>query len=147
MLRFGARHDSGVLYHQDAPGEVWVDSIADVVPTLVSTGDFAPADMQYRMHRQHLWDPESGLYGERFDVDNEAWVRPERTARGNARVAEAMARALRIGGEGTPSEMRGRWQRQTSALIAACSTLDLDAESVELLSRAGAIGAEDGWFG
>ena len=30
-----------------------------------------------------------------------------------------MAEALRLGGDGTPAEMRGRWQRETLALIEA----------------------------
>lgn len=147
LLRFGPRHDSGVVYQADAEGEVWASAIAEMVPFLASTSDFAPADMQYRMYRQHLWDPASGLYGQRFNVDDERWVIEAPSATDNASIAEGMARALRVGGEGTPTEMRGRWQRQTSELIVACAVLDLDAESAELLSRAAAIGAEDGWFG
>ncbi|MCR6713495.1 MAG: hypothetical protein NVV57_12790 [Demequina sp.] len=119
LLRWAPRHDSGVLYYPGHEGEVWADAIAEVVPFLVSTSDFAPADMQYRMHREHLWDPESGLYGEAFDVDTGTWVRKEPTASGNAKVARGMAEALRLGGDGTPAEMRGRWQRETLALIEA----------------------------
>jgi unsaturated rhamnogalacturonyl hydrolase len=108
-----------VLYYPGHEGEVWVDSIAEVVPYLVSTGDFAPADMQYRMHREHLWNPQTGLYGEAFDVDKAMWVREAPTASGNAGVAKAMAEALRLGGDGTPAEMRGRWERELLALVEA----------------------------
>jgi len=147
LLRDAPRADSGVLYHPEAAAsEVWVQSIVEVVPFLVSTRDFAPADMQYRMLRSHLWDPESGLYGERYDVDKETWVIATPSATSNVAVAEAMARALREGGDLTPAEMRGRWQRETRELVAACSSLDLDSVSTALLARAVTLGTEDGWL-
>jgi unsaturated rhamnogalacturonyl hydrolase len=121
LLRFSPRHDSGVVYHlADAP-EVWADSIYMVVPFLAVTRDFAPADMQYRMHREHLWHETTGLYGHRFDVATGSWVRSAPWASGNGWVAAGIARALNIGGENTPAEMRGRWQRETRALIDACT--------------------------
>ena len=145
-LRWAPRHDSGVLYHPDTAGEVWAKTIVDVVPFLASTGDFAPADMQYRMHRSALWSTATGLYGEAFDVDHGVWVREAPTAFTNSAVAAAMAEALRVGGDDTPAEMRGRWQRETRALIDAMRALDLDAESAELVAAAVLIATEDGWF-
>lgn len=121
LLRHSPRHDSGVVYHLGDVPEVWVDSIYMVVPFLVSTRDFAPADMQYRMHREHLWHPESGLYGHRYDVEKGNWVRAAAWASGNGWAAAGIARALHLGGNGTPAEMRGRWQRDTAALIEACA--------------------------
>ena len=146
LLRWGPRHDSGVLYARDHPGEVWASTIAEVVPFLVSTSDFAPADMQYRMHREHLWDPYTGLYGEAFNVDSGTWVREVPTASGNALVALAMAHALREGGTGIPAEMRGRWQRETRALIAAIAEQAPESEPAHMLSRAQELGREDGWL-
>jgi len=128
LLRWAPRHDSGVLYYAGHEGEVWVDGIQQFVPFLVSTGDFAPADMQYRMHRQHLWNPSTGLYGEAYNVDNGTWVREPPTASGNAKAAVGIAEALRIGGNGIPTEMRARWQRETRALIAAMRVAGFDAD-------------------
>lgn len=146
LLRWAPRHDSGVLYHEGHDGEVRVDGIAAVVPFLVSTSDFAPADMQYRMHREHLWNPQTGLYGEAFDVDEGTWVREAPTARGNAMVALGMARALHLGGDGTPAEMRARWQRDTRALIGAIATLELDADAARALADAVTLGTQDRWL-
>ncbi|MGC4173779.1 hypothetical protein [Demequina sp.] len=146
MLRWGPRHDSGVLYYPGHPGEVWVDAIGEVVPFLVSTGDFAPADMQYRMHREHLWDSQAGLYGEAYNVDSGTWVRQAPTASGNAKAALGIAQALREGGETTPAEMRGRWQRETRDLMEAMRDLALDAEAAALLTQALLIAREDGWL-
>ena len=134
-LRWAPRHDSGMLYYPDSVGEVWAQTIVDVVPFLVSTSDFAPADMQYRMHRSALWSAATGLYGEAFDVDHGVWVREAPTALTNAAVAAAMAEALRAGGDDTPAEMRDRWRRETSALIAACAPLKLDGPSEALLNE------------
>jgi len=145
LLRWGPRHDSGVLYHPASASEVWLDTLVEAVPFLVSTGDFAPADMQYRMHREHLWDPASGLYRERYDLANATWVREVPTASGNASVALAMAQALRVGGDGTPSEMRGRWQTQTRELIAAVAAMPATGEAADTLARAAEIAAADGW--
>lgn len=124
LLRYSPRHDSGVVYHLGDVPEVWVDSIYMVVPFLALTRDFAPADMQYRMHREHLWRQETGLYGHRFDVEANGWVRSAPWASGNGWAAAGLARALHVGGEHTPVEMRGRWQRETTALIDACSPLE-----------------------
>lgn len=146
LLRYGPRHDSGVLYQADAEGEVWASALAEIVPFLVTTGDFAPADMQYRMYRQHLCIPESGLYGQRYNVDAGQWVIEEVSASDNVSIAEGLAHALREGGTDTPTEMRGRWQRQTSELIAACASLDLDPGSAALLADATRIATEDGWL-
>ena len=145
LLRWAPRHDFGVLYQPGHPGEVWLENMCHVVPFLVSTGDFAPADMQYRMHREHLWDPHTGLYGDAYNVDTGTWVRQVPTASGNARIAAAMAQALHIGGDGTPAEMRGRWQRETRALFGAMAVLDVDDESAELLAQARELSVRDGW--
>ena len=121
LLRHSPRDDSGVVWHLRGLDEVWVDSIYMVVPALVVTGDFAPADMQYRMHREHLWNPETGLYGHRFNPVTGEAVRMLPWATGNGWAAAGIARALGIGGEGTPAEMRARWQLQTRELLDACS--------------------------
>lgn len=146
LLRWAPRHDSGVLYAPEHEGEVWVDTIHDAVPFLVSAGDFAPADMQYRMHREHLWDPTTGLYGEAFNVDAGTWVRQAATASGNAKAALGIALALRQGGDGTPPEMRGRWQRETRALIAAMTVLEPDDAAAAMLSEAIDLARDDGWL-
>jgi unsaturated rhamnogalacturonyl hydrolase len=148
LLRYGPRHDSGVVYAEGHEGEVWVTAFHDVVPFLVSTGDFAPADMQYRMHREHLWDSRAGLYRERFNVDTGEWVDSTVTALGNARAALGMARALSMGGDATPAEMRGRWQRETSALIEAVAALEFadDSEAAAALTEARQLGVADGWY-
>jgi len=143
LLRWAPRHDSGVLYFVGHEGELWVDGIAEYVPFLVSTGDFAPADMQYRMHREHLWTAETGLYGEAFNVDAGTWVRQAATASGNAKAALGIAEALRLGGDGTPAEMRARWQRQTRELLVACAAAGFANGD---LDRAAEMAAADGWL-
>ena len=135
-----------MLYYPAAVGQVWAQTIIEVMPFLVSTSDFAPADMQYRMHRSALWSEATGLYGEAFDVDHGVWVSEAPTGPTNAGVAAAMAEALRAGGDNTPAEMRGRWQRETRALIAACALLELDGPSQALLTEATDLGREDGWL-
>jgi unsaturated rhamnogalacturonyl hydrolase len=148
LLRWAPRHDSGVIYAPEHEGEVWVDAFHDVVPALVATADFAPADMQYRMHREHLWNRDPGLYGERFNVDMGTWIDPVPSALGNARAALGMARALAIGGDATPAEMRGRWQRETAALIAAMGTLEVEpgTQAGAALAEARQLGTAGGWL-
>lgn len=119
FLRFSPRDDSGVVWHLEGATEAWVDSIYMVVPMLVLTGDAAPADMQYRMHREHLWDKRTGLYRHRTNTVTGERVRDAFWASGNGWAAAGMARALRIGGEAVPSEMRGRWQGETRELLDA----------------------------
>jgi len=121
LLRYAPRNDDGVLLHADNPAQVWADSVYMIVPALAVCGDFAPADMQYRMHRQLLWHEQTGLYGHRFDVDSHTWVRPQAWACGNGWIAAGITRALHIGGENVPVEMRSRWQRQMRELIDVCS--------------------------
>jgi len=162
LLRHAPRAESGVLYHLEGRPEVWVDTVYMVVPFLAVTGDFAPADMQYRMHRQHLWNPETGLYGHRFDVEADAWVRDAPWASGNGWVAAGLARALHIGGDSVPPEMRGRWRAQARALIDACTpharadgrfhdVLDdpssfVDGTAGLMLAYAAHTGIVDGWL-
>ena len=67
FLRFSGRDDEGVVWHLAGQTQAWVDSIYMVVPMLVLTGDVAPADMQYRMHREHLRDEDAGPYRHRVD--------------------------------------------------------------------------------
>lgn len=119
LLRFSPRDDEGVVWHLEGVPEVWADSIYMVVPMLVSTGDVAPADMQYRMHRQHLWDERRGLYGHRTDTVTGERVRGAFWACGNGWAAAGMARALRIGGDRVPDEMRSRWRGNTRDLLEA----------------------------
>ncbi len=121
FLRWSPRDDEGVVWHLAGREEVWVDSIYMVVPLLTLTGDVAPADMQYRMHREHLWDESSGLYRHRVNTVSGEHVRAAFWASGNGWAAAGMARALRIGGDRLPPEMRGRWQAQTRALLDAVS--------------------------
>lgn len=163
LLRHAPRAHSGVLYHLGGVPEVWVDSVYMVVPFLVSTGDFAPADMQYRMHREHLWHADTGLYGHRFDVDAGAWVRADAWASGNGWVAAGLARALHLGGDATPMEMRVRWQRETRELLDAVAphtrpdgrfhdVLDDESTFVDgtaglMLAYASFTGVADGWLG
>jgi unsaturated rhamnogalacturonyl hydrolase len=119
FLRLSPRDDEGVVWHLAGETQVWVDSIYMVVPMLVLTGDVAPADMQYRMHREHLWDKGSGLYRHRVDTVSGEHVRGAFWASGNGWAAAGIARALHIGGDQVPSEMRGRWQSQTRDLLDA----------------------------
>lgn len=124
LLRWSPRDDEGVVWHLTGRSEVWVDSIYMVVPLLVLTGDVAPADMQYRMHREHLWNAETGLYSHRADTVARSRTRAEPWASGNGWAAAGIARALHIGGEGVPTEMRGRWQRDTRALLDAVTSFE-----------------------
>ncbi len=117
FLRYSPRDDSGVVWHVD--GEVWADSVFMVVPALALTHDFAPADLQYRMHREHLWNPDTGLYGHKHNTVTGVQVRPQPWASGNGWVAAGIARALHLGGEAVPAEMKSRWQRNTSDLLGA----------------------------
>lgn len=119
FLRWSPRDDEGVVWHLPASQEVWVDSIYMVVPLLTLTGDVAPADMQYRMHREHLWDEPTGLYRHRVNTVTGERVRGALWASGNGWAAAGIARALRVGGQRVPSEMRGRWQAQTRELLDA----------------------------
>jgi unsaturated rhamnogalacturonyl hydrolase len=162
LLRHAPRDDSGVLWHLRGLDEVWVDSVYMVVPSLVVTGDFAPADMQYRMHREHLWNPETGLYGHRFNVVTGEAVRMVPWGTGNGWVAAGLARALHLGGDGTPAEMRSRWQTQARELLDACAAwertdgrfhdvLDDPSSFVDgtvglMLGYAAFTGVADGWL-
>lgn len=162
LLRWSPRDDSGVLWHLRDLEEVWVDSVYMVVPALVVTGDFAPADMQYRMHREHLWDETTGLYGHRRNTITGEAVRMVPWATGNGWVAAGLARALRLGGDSTPAEMRGRWQAQTRELLDRCAefarpdgrfhdVLDdpqtfVDGTAGLMLAYAAFTGVADGWL-
>ena len=119
LLRYAPRADSGVLYHLAGLDEVWVDTVYMAVPALVATRDFAPADMQYRMHREQLLSSESGLWSNRRNVTTGQWSRQEPWGTGNGWVAAGLARALRLGGDGVPTEMRSRWQRDLGQLLDA----------------------------
>ena len=119
LLRFSPRADSGVLYHLAGLDEVWIDTVYMAVPALVATGDFAPADMQYRMHREQLLDTASGLWSNRRNVTTGQWSRQQPWGTGNGWVAAGLARALREGREGVPAEMRSRWQRDVAELLDA----------------------------
>jgi unsaturated rhamnogalacturonyl hydrolase len=162
LLRHSPRDDSGVLWHLRGLEEVWVDSVYMVVPALVVTKDFAPADMQYRMHREHLWNPETGLYGHRRNTATGEAVRMVPWATGNGWVAAGMARALRLGKEATPAEMRARWQAQSRELLDACAAWErpdgrfhdvlddpssfVDGTAGLMLAYASFTGIADGWL-
>lgn len=119
LLRYSPRDDEGVVWHLAGRSEVWVDSIYMVVPLLVLTGDIAPADMQYRMHREHLWNADTGLYSHRVNTVTGERVNGRPWASGNGWAAAGMARALRIGGQGLPTQMKARWQTDTRDLLDA----------------------------
>jgi len=119
LLRYGPRDDSGVLLHIAGSHEVWIDTLYMVLPALAVTGDFAPADMQYRMHREHLWNPATGLYAHRANPKTGAVLRDDAWGSGNGWAAAGVARALHIGGDTVPSEMRARWEAQTRELLDA----------------------------
>lgn len=163
LLRWSPRDDEGVVWHLAGRDEVWVDSIFMVVPLLTLTGDVAPADMQYRMHREHLWDETSGLYRHRVNTATGERVRGAFWASGNGWAAAGIARALHLGGEAVPAEMRGRWQRQTAELLDAVTRwqrpdglfhdeLDnpesfTDATAGLMFAYAALTGVADGWLG
>lgn len=162
LLRYSPRDDEGVVWHLAGADEVWVDSIFMVVPLLTLTGDVAPADMQYRMHREHLWDPAAGLYRHRVNTVTGEHVRGAFWATGNGWAAAGLARALRIGGDNVPAEMRGRWQRDTTALIDAVAAWETpegrfhdvlddagtftDGTAGLMLAYAAFAGVADGWL-
>lgn len=162
LLRHCPRADSGVLLHVEGLDEVWVDSVYMVVPALVATGDFAPADMQYRMHRQHLWNPETGLYGHIHNVVTDTPVRDVAWSSGNGWVAAGLARSVHCGGDALPQEMRNRWQRETQDLLTACAgfvrpdgrfhnvmndpTTFVDGTAGLMFAYAAFTGVADGWL-
>lgn len=119
LLRWSPRDDEGVVWHLDGRQEVWADSVYMVVPMLVVTGDVAPADMQYRMHREHLWNERTGLYRHRVNTVTGERIRDAPWASGNGWVAAGIARALHVGAQSVPGEMRGRWESDTRALLDA----------------------------
>lgn len=162
FLRWSPRDDEGVVWHLSGREEVWVDSIFMVVPLLTLTGDVAPADMQYRMHREHLWDEAAGMYRHRVNTVTGEQVRGAFWASGNGWAAAGIARALHLGGDGVPTEMRGRWQRNTQDLLDAVARFERadgrfhdvldDPESFTdgtaglMLAYAAFTGVADGWL-
>jgi unsaturated rhamnogalacturonyl hydrolase len=162
FLRWSPRDDEGVVWHLRGAQEVWVDSIYMVVPLLTLTGDVAPADMQYRMHREHLWDEATGLYRHRVNTVTGERVRCAFWASGNGWAAAGIARALSIGGDRVPPEMRRRWQAQTRELLHAVTpwateddrfhdVLDdpstfTDGTAGLMLAYAALTGVADGWL-
>ncbi|WP_062292008.1 glycoside hydrolase family 88 protein [Demequina phytophila] len=119
LLRHSPRDDWGVLHHLKGAEEVWADSVYMVVPALVASGDLAPADMQYRMHREQLWDASTGLYRHRFDMATRTCVRDAFWASGSGWVAAGLARALRLGV--AAETVRERWETEARALLDACT--------------------------
>ncbi|WP_062388921.1 glycoside hydrolase family 88 protein [Demequina iriomotensis] len=160
LLRYSPRDDWGVLHHLKGSAEVWADSVYMVVPALVASGDLAPADMQYRMHREQLWDAETGLYRHRFDMASRSFARDAFWASGNGWVAAGMARALHLGVDA--ETVRERWQAETRALLDACAAhetadgrfhdvLDDPATFTDgcaglMLAYAAFTGVADGWL-
>ncbi|MDN4473098.1 glycoside hydrolase family 88 protein [Demequina zhanjiangensis] len=119
LLRWSPRDDWGVLHHLRGSEEVWADSVYMVVPALVAAGDLPPADMQYRMHKEQLWNGGSGLWSHRLDMATGTLTRPEPWASGNGWVAAGLSRALHHGV--AAQEVRERWQRDLRALLDACA--------------------------
>ena len=117
FLRWGPRADSGVvLAGQEPDGPVHIDTLCLALPVLAMSGDFAPLDMQYRMHRELLWTEATGLWAE--SGRSAPGAVPSGSIEATQRVADAVARALMIGGDAVPSEMRGRWARQLAEMRA-----------------------------
>lgn len=126
LLRWGPRADSGVILagapDADGGGRVDVATLAVTLPVLALTRDFAPADMQYRMHRELLWSEATGTWAASAAVDaaGAAVATPVAVSEdATATVIEALHRALTIGGDAVPAEMRDRWTRQLSELVEA----------------------------
>lgn len=160
LLRHAPRDDWGVLHHLKGSAEVWADSVYMVVPALVASGDLAPADMQYRMHREQLWNPSTGLYAHRYDMATGTLTRAEPWASGNGWIAAGLSRALHLGVEA--ESVRVRWESETRALLDAVArheradgrfhdVLD-DAESFVdgaaglMFAYAAFTGVADGWL-
>ncbi len=162
LLRHAPRDDSGVLLHIAGAHEVWIDTLYMVIPALATTGDFAPADMQYRMHREHLWNRATGLYSHRANPATGVVLRADAWGSGNGWTAAGLARALRIGGDKVPSEMRARWQFQTRDLLDAVARWETsdgrfhdvlddprtftDGTAGLMLAYAAFTGVADGWL-
>ncbi|WP_062307138.1 glycoside hydrolase family 88 protein [Demequina subtropica] len=160
LLRFSPRDDWGVLHHLKGSTEVWADSVYMVVPALVAAGDLAPADMQYRMHREQLWDEPTGLYRHRFDMASRRFTRDAFWASGNGWIAAGLARALHLGVEA--ETVRSRWQAETRALLDACARFEradgrfhdvlddassfVDGAASLMLAYAAFTGVADGWL-
>ncbi|WP_084072925.1 hypothetical protein [Demequina sp. NBRC 110052] len=126
LLRWGPRADSGVILagEPDADGNGRVDAatLAVALPVLAMTRDFAPADMQYRMHRELLWDESSQAWAASAPVDARgvaASAHRPASAAATRVVIDALRTALAIGGDAVPEEMRGRWARQLDELVEA----------------------------
>lgn len=118
FLRWGPRADSGVILAGPEPdGPVHIDTLCLALPVLAMSGDFAPLDMQYRMHRELLWTEATGLWAETGPC--EPGHVPPGQPDATHKVLDALARALMIGGDAIPAEMRGRWARQLVELRAA----------------------------
>ena len=117
FLRWGPRADSGIVLAGSEPdGPVHIDTLCLALPVLALSGDFAPLDMQYRMHRELLWNESTGLWA--ASAPSEPGEVPAGDVESTRRVADALARALMIGGDAVPAEMRGRWARQLADLRA-----------------------------
>ncbi|WNM23222.1 hypothetical protein RN607_07785 [Demequina capsici] len=128
LLRWGPRADSGVILAagpaDDEAASVDVATLAVALPVMALTGDFAPADMQYRMHRELLWDEATGMWAASCSVDEHGagiGSRPPVTQDATAMVVETLDKALRLGGDAVPAEMRGRWAQQLAELRDALS--------------------------
>ncbi|WP_062377564.1 glycoside hydrolase family 88 protein [Demequina pelophila] len=160
LLRYAPRDDSGVLHHRLDSEEVWADSVYMIVPALVACGDIAPADMQYRMHREHLWDPATGVYRHRRDLATGELTRGARWAGASGWVAAGLARSLRLGV--AAEQMRERWRRETRELLDACAAFErpdgrfhdvlddpesfVDGTAGLMLAYAALTGAAGGWL-
>ncbi|WP_062464827.1 glycoside hydrolase family 88 protein [Demequina soli] len=160
LLRHSPRDDWGVLHHLKGSTEVWADSVYMVVPALVASGDLAPADMQYRMHREQLWDAGTGLYRHRYDMASGEFARDAFWASGSGWVAAGLARALHLGVEA--DTVRARWEREARELIDACTAFErpdgrfhdvlddpstfVDGGAGLMLAYAAFTGVADGWL-
>lgn len=119
FLQTCPRGESGVLHHMDGESQVWVDTVYMAVPFLVSIGHADEAEEQYRLHKDRLWHPESGLWGHIYDDGSSAWVRKVPWASGNGWVVAGLARALRLGAGWLDADTKAGWRTDSRELLEA----------------------------
>lgn len=119
ILQTCPRGESGILHHIAGRAEAWVDTVYMVVPFLVAIGHADEAEDQYRLHKECLWHPDTGLWGHIYDDGAAAWVREVPWASGNGWVAAGLARALRLGSGWLDDDIKRGWRADVEALLTA----------------------------
>jgi unsaturated rhamnogalacturonyl hydrolase len=161
LLRLAPRSDDGVLFHIEGTREMWVDSVYMVVPLLFQAGEPEAARLQFEGHRGRLFDATAGLWGWRWNEDEQRVTHPEHWGTGNGWVVAGIARALRSGGAADPwfASAAPSHARQVidAALDAAASaggfhnvlddpTTFVEGNVRQMLAYGMAAGAADGWL-